>query len=139
MTTTTTTTTTGHTLTVDTARGWLRVAGDIETMDRIPDAELRGAALAAGCLWTGEYVDETTYRVTPLVHWIDVITTGPAREARAQLESLRATDTAGVYFYRRGGEEPQYDENTGDVTNGLGRDDIDWSGFESAPNEEEKS
>lgn len=64
--TTETETTTGHALTVDAGRGWLRIAGDTETMDSIPDTELRAAAAAGGCLWTGECIDETTYRVTPL-------------------------------------------------------------------------
>lgn len=63
----TTETTTGHMLTVDAGRGLLRITGSTETMDRISDAELRAAALAAGCLWMGEVLDETTYRVTPLV------------------------------------------------------------------------
>lgn len=60
-----TTTSTGHTLTIDTERGLLRIAGDAETMDAIPDSELRDAAADAGCRWDGDAIDETTYRLVP--------------------------------------------------------------------------
>lgn len=58
-----TTTTTGHTLTIDAAALTMSIAGDLDTMDAIPDAELAAAAAAEGLVWTGEALDATSYRL----------------------------------------------------------------------------
>lgn len=56
------TTTTGHTVTVDTERGWVVIAGDLDTMQEIPEREIDAACAAVGMRCTYEAVDATTYR-----------------------------------------------------------------------------
>jgi hypothetical protein len=63
MTTTTRTISTGHTLTHDTTHPlWLRIEGDTETMDSIPDAEVHAMAAELGMTWGGDVVDELSRR-----------------------------------------------------------------------------
>ena len=67
MTTTTRTTSTGHTLAHSTDRIlWLRIEGDTETMDSIPDAEVHAMAAELGMTWGGEVIDETTLLLLPV-------------------------------------------------------------------------
>jgi hypothetical protein len=67
MTTTTRTTSTGHTLTHSTANPlWLRIEGDADTMDSIPDTEVHEMACWMGMEWNGEAIDETTLLLAPI-------------------------------------------------------------------------
>jgi hypothetical protein len=61
-----TTTTTGHELTIDVERGWVRIAGDLDTMQDISDADIHAACAAEGMRYTGEVIDEVTLRCVPV-------------------------------------------------------------------------
>lgn len=80
----TTTTSTGHTLTVDTDAMLLRIGGDIDTMDRIPETEIDAACAAAGVRCTYDAADSDAYRVVSL----DTLARGLASEVSARWPSL---------------------------------------------------
>lgn len=76
---------TGHTLTIDTTRMLLSIAGPLETMDSIPDAEIHAACRAAGVVWDGSVVDETTYDL----EWAPVTVRVTSHHEYAAIEGAR--------------------------------------------------